>query len=146
MGLWDSIKNAALKAKCGIGIHGGDYRVTEGQTCKYSKVCPDCQETIKTEKHQMGKSEYKFEYRCVTVKKCIKCGKEEEGEKHEQYVNIDVDDYCNVKQSCTRCNSERIHGKQHTWSSVGTTETHHLLECVKCGAKSEEKKVNFLSR
>ncbi|MBS6058452.1 hypothetical protein [Mixta calida] len=146
MGLWDSIKNAALKAKCTIGIHGGSYKVIEGETCKYSKVCPDCHETIKTEKHQFGNAEYKFEYKCVTVKKCLKCGIEQEGEKHEQYVDIDVDDYCNVKQRCMRCHSERVHGKQHSWFSDGSTDTHHLYKCLKCGASSEKRKVNFKAR
>lgn len=42
MGLWDSIKIAALKAKCTVGIHGGNFRPIEGETCKYSKICPDC--------------------------------------------------------------------------------------------------------
>lgn len=146
MGLWDSIKSAALKAKCAVGIHGGSYKLIENETCKYSKICPDCHETIKTEKHQLGKAEYKFDYKCVTVKKCIKCGLEQEGEKHEEYENVDVDDFCNVKQRCRRCGSERTHGKEHSWSSAGSTDTHHLFECIKCGAKSEEKKVNFKSR
>lgn len=143
MGFWDSIKSAALKAKCTVGIHGGNYKLIEGETCKYSKICPDCYETIKTEKHQLGKAEYKFDYKCLTVKKCIKCGQEHEGEKHEEYENVDVDDFCNVKQ---RCRSERIHGKEHSWTSDGSTDTHHLFRCMKCGAKSEEKKVNFKSR
>lgn len=146
MGLWNSIKSAALKAKCTIGIHGGDYRLIDGETCKYSKICPDCNQIIKTERHQHGETEYKFEYKCVTVKKCVKCGMEQEGEKHEGYVDVDVDDYCNVKQRCTRCNLERIHGKQHTWFFDGSNETHHLFKCSKCGAKSEEKKVNFKER
>ncbi|WP_312347386.1 hypothetical protein [Leclercia sp.] len=143
MGFWDSIKSAALKAKCTVGIHGGNYKLIEGETCKYSKICPDCHETIKTEKHQLGKAEYKFDYKCLTVKKCIKCGQEHEGEKHEEYENVDVDDFCNVMQ---RCRSERIHGKEHSWTSDGSTDTHHLFRCMKCGAKSEEKKVNFKSR
>lgn len=146
MGLWDSIKNAALKAKCSVGIHGGVYKIIEGETCKYSKVCPDCNETQKTEKHRLGKAEYKFEYKCIMVKKCLTCGAEQEAEKHEEYVDVDIDDFCNVKQRCVRCNSERIHGKKHTWSSNGSTATHNLMICQKCGAKSEEKKVNFKNK
>lgn len=71
MGLWDSIKSAALKAKCTVGIHGGNFRPIEGETCKYSKICPDCHETIKTERHQLGRAEYKLEYKCVTVKNVL---------------------------------------------------------------------------
>ena len=54
MGFWDSIKNAAIKAKCGVGIHGGNYKLIDGETCKYSKLCPDCDRTIQTEQHKYG--------------------------------------------------------------------------------------------
>lgn len=100
MGFWDSIKNAAIKAKCGVGIHGGNYKLIDGETCKYSKLCPDCNRTIQKEQHKYGEESYKYDFKCTTVKKCIDCGAEQEGERHERFVEIAVDDYCNVKERC----------------------------------------------
>ncbi|EKN4209740.1 hypothetical protein ACOZ7A_002314 [Yersinia enterocolitica] len=145
MGLWDNIKNAALKAKCAVGVHGGSYQLNDGESCKYSKLCPDCSSVIQTEKHLLGNEEYKFEHQCVTIRKCSRCDLEKEGEKHEEYVEIAVDDYCNVKERCVRCYAERIHGKKHSWWPRDSTETHHLYECSVCGAKKEERKTNFRS-
>lgn len=68
MGFWDSIKNAAIKAKCGVGIHGGNYKLIDGETCKYSKLCPDCNRTIQKEQHKYGEENYKYDFKCTTVK------------------------------------------------------------------------------
>lgn len=47
MGFWDSIKNAAIKAKCGVGIHGGVFKTPDGKPeCHLEKTCPDCNTII----------------------------------------------------------------------------------------------------
>ena len=48
MGFFDKVKSVAMKAKCGAGIHGGDYHNVEGKPkCYFEKTCPDCKEIIK---------------------------------------------------------------------------------------------------
>lgn len=143
MGFWDSIKNAAIKAKCGVGIHGGNYKLIDGETCKYSKLCPDCNRTIQKEQHKYGEENYKYDFKCTTVKKCIDCGAEQEGERHERFVEIAVDDYCNVKERCVRCFTERVHGKRHNWYLSGSSDTYRHYKCSVCGEEKEERKASF---
>ena len=72
MGFFDKVKSVAMKAKCGAGIHGGDYHNVEGKPkCYFEKTCPDCKEIIKKNEHKFGKATYIKENSCKQEKTCI---------------------------------------------------------------------------
>ena len=140
MGLWDSIKNAAIKAKCGVGFHGGIFTTPEGKPkCYLEKTCPDCKELIKIKNHQ-----YEHEWKeapfyndsqkqCTRIRNCIHCGEVEKKEIHEEYRRIGVNAKCQVVKECVRCGHEKTDGYEHQYRRLGVNAKCQLVEvCERC--------------
>lgn len=145
MGFFDNLKKVAIKAKCGVGIHSGEFKKTNGKTCQYEKICADCGKYLTKEIHQYGRAEYKSLHECIKIQKCTNCGHEKEFTNHEEFREIAVDDYCNVKVECKRCSFQKLDGKQHNWFIDDITDTHNIYKCTKCGEKDFRQKTNFKS-
>jgi len=74
MGLWDTVKNLAMSAKCMTGWHGGEYEHIQGKPkCFLGKTCPDCGEYVTKNKHKFGSWEYITYGKCDAVRKCNYC-------------------------------------------------------------------------
>ena len=42
MAFWDNVKSIAIKAKCTVGWHEGEYKHIDGKPeCYFGKTCPD---------------------------------------------------------------------------------------------------------
>lgn len=143
MGFFDKVKSVAMKAKCGAGIHGGDYHNVEGKPkCYFEKTCPDCKEIIKKNEHKFGKATYIKEDSCKQEKTCMHCGHIEKLVKHAEYKQIGVDDRCNVKEQCIRCGDKRVHGTKHSWEKNPTNYNSNTdtFWCIKCGKEETRAK------
>ena len=139
MGLFDIIKNTAIKAKCAAGFHAGEFMpIDEKPECNIEKYCPDCNKHIQGFRHEFSEEEYVNSYSCKMQKKCIYCDEVKERVVHGSFQEIDKDDYCRIKERCTRCNLERTGNTKHDWQKISSTptETHIEYWCKKCG-KSE---------
>lgn len=133
MGFFDKVKELALKAKCGVGLHGGDYsRVANGPACLYEKTCPDCHEHITKYQHEYGEAKYKNHHTCTKVRHCKHCNHEHSEIEHEGYADMGIDDFCKVKEKCIRCGHSQVKREEHVWTEEHRTDTHKTLRCVRC--------------
>lgn len=139
MGFFDKVKALAIKAKCGVGFHAGDFvRAKGGPECKYEKNCPDCGEYVTKHEHAYGEPSYRNHHTCMMVKVCRHCAHENSFEKHEGYVDMGKDDVCKIKEKCIRCGHTQVKREDHTWYEVSRNETHKTLECLNCKRRETE--------
>ncbi|UZM95241.1 MULTISPECIES: hypothetical protein [Pseudomonas putida group] len=135
MGFFDKVKELALKAKCGVGIHGGDYtKASGGPACLYEKTCPDCFDHLTKHKHEYGDFSYKNHHTCTMIRHCVHCAHEDNKVKHEGFAEMGMDDFCKIKEKCIRCGFSQVKKESHTWTEVSRTDTHKRMECFRCNA------------
>lgn len=146
MGFWDSIKNAAIKAKCGVGIHGGVFKTPDGKPeCHLEKTCPDCNTIIEKKEHK-----YNFEWdeapfdiysklRCTRIQSCIFCGEVAKKEVHGEYKKLGVNASCQVVMACTNCGHEKTDGYEHVFLREGVEDGKIIMKCVNCGFTEKRK-------
>lgn len=133
MGFFDKVKELALKAKCGVGIHGGDYtKSKKGPACLFEKTCPDCLERITKSKHEYGEFAYKNHHTCTMIRHCVHCNHENSKEKHEGFADMGMDDFCKIKEKCIRCGYSQVKKESHSWFEESRTETHSKRVCTRC--------------
>lgn len=140
MGIWDTIKSAAIKAKCGVGIHGGVFKTPDGKPeCHLQKTCQDCNIVIEKKEHEYelewSKAPFDFssQLRCTRVQSCIFCGEIAKEEVHEKYKKLGVNARCQVVLACTRCGHEKTEGYEHVFSREGVEDGKIIMKCVNCG-------------
>ena len=140
MGLWDSIKKVATKAKCGIGFHGGTFRTPDGKPkCHLEKTCPDCMELITERKHayehdwKNAPFDYSSQIKCTRAQGCIHCGEIQKKEVHEEYRKLGVNARCQVVKACTRCGHEKTEGHEHSFIRDGVEDGKIVMRCTNCG-------------
>lgn len=133
MGFFDKVKDLALKAKCGVGIHGGSYsQAVNGHACLFEKTCPDCGGHITKHEHAYDEAQYKNHHTCTKVKYCRHCNHEHSYLEHERFESMGVDDFCKVKEKCIRCGSTQVKKEEHVWAELRRTDTQKTMQCVRC--------------
>lgn len=144
MGVWESIKKAATKAKCGVGFHGGTFKTPDGKPlCHLEKNCPDCKKLIVQKKHayehdwRNAPFDHRSAIACARVQECIHCGELRKKIVHEQYSRVGVDARCQVVKACTRCGDEKTEGYEHSFIRDGVEEGKIVMQCVNCGTKEK---------
>lgn len=140
MGLWDSIKKVAIKAKCGIGFHGGVFRTPDGKpACHLEKTCPDCMELITERRHEYEHDwnsapfDYSSQIKCTRAQGCIHCGEVQKKEVHEEYRKLGVNARCQIVKACTRCGHEKTEGYEHSFIRDGIEDGKIVMKCTNCG-------------
>lgn len=145
--VFDTVKGAAIKAKCTTGFHAGKFEPIDGMpNCNIGKTCPDCGKYVKEIKHNFGKEKYVNLYTCEVSKSCIHCEESVTREQHEGFQVIAVDDYCRPKEQCKRCRQERIGKPKHSWTkSPLSSPTENTVEwyCTTCNAREMRDKTSF---
>ena len=133
MGFFDKVKELALKAKCGVGIHGGEYsKVSSGPACLYEKTCPDCFDHLTKHKHEYDEFSYRNHHNCTMSRHCVHCGHEDLKEKHQGFTDAGMDDFCRVKEKCIRCDFTKVKKESHSWTEVSRTDTDKTMSCIRC--------------
>ncbi len=140
MGFWDSVKNAAIKAKCTVGIHAGEYTHISGKPlCHVEKTCPDCNKYISNIHHNFSEPEYENPISCVQIAHCIHCNEEKRKTVHEAYERLgyDKDGSCRATEQCVRCRHTRKGDEHHSWHRLPSQygNSAYTLECIDCGKK-----------
>jgi len=146
MGLFDSIKSLAIKAKCATGFHSGTFERVNGKPeCYFEKTCPDCNKLVTTHKHAFPDTvDYDNHHSCTKTYTCAHCKIERREEKHEQYKEISKDSYCRWKERCVRCGHERLGQEDHDWTKAagGTYEDQHeKYFCSRCHKEETRRKI-----
>lgn len=140
MGFFDKIKELALKAKCGVGMHAGDYaKAVNGPACLLEKTCPDCFEHVTKHKHEHGEFSYKNHHTCTMIRNCVHCNHEDSKVKHEDFVDMGRDDFCKVQEKCTRCGFTQVKKEDHYMTEVSRNDTHKTLSCIRCNKRETQK-------
>lgn len=146
MGLWDTIKTAAVKAKCGIGAHGGNFKTPDGKPeCYYEKTCPDCKKLItkSNHKHEVEWRDAPYDsnssIKCTKVQKCIHCDAIEKRVIHEEYRKLGTDARCQTIMACTRCGEEKTGEYDHAFMRDGIEDGKIVMKCMNCGRKEHRK-------
>lgn len=145
-GMLNSVKNAAVKAKCASGYHAGKFEPITGMPkCELEKTCPDCDKYVTKTNHSFGEEEYVDPNICEMKKTCIHCGEASTREVHEEFKEIDKDDYCRPKEECTRCGSQRVGEPKHDWFKYAhnSTETTVEYSCLRCKKSEMRDKIVF---
>ncbi|MFJ4445598.1 hypothetical protein ACIPZ8_26380 [Pseudomonas sp. NPDC089422] len=133
MGFFDKVKELALKAKCGVGIHGGEYsKVSNGPACLYEKTCPDCFDHLTKHMHEYGEFSYRNHHNCTMSRHCVHCDHEDLKEKHQGFTDAGMDDFCRVKEKCIRCDFTKVKKESHSWIEVSRTDTDKTMSCIRC--------------
>jgi hypothetical protein len=142
MGLWDSIKEVALKAKCGLGFHSGEAKRVEGApACQLEQFCPDCKEIISLRRHA-----YKTEWEnsefdmsagwnsCQRIRACVHCNEAVTKVVHEGFSTRGKDGQCRVIEECQRCGHQERRGEEHSWirSYENTGDSRVRVVCTGC--------------
>lgn len=143
MGLWDSIKSAATKAKCGMGFHGGDLRNPEGMPrCHLEKTCPDCGELVSEKRHAYplewkdAPYDHSSQIRCNRIQECTHCGDIAKKEIHAEYRELGKNANCQIILECKKCGKEKAGNVSHMFTRVGKTDSGKIiLECVHCNER-----------
>lgn len=147
MGIWNSIKEAAIKAKCGIGFHAGEFATPEGMPkCYFEKTCPDCKKLITEHRHKYPLDWEEAPYandshiRCARIQECEHCGNVEKREIHAKYRKLGINAKCQSILSCERCGHEKKGDYEHNFVRDGKTENGEIIvRCLNCGEKEARK-------
>ncbi|WP_139335597.1 hypothetical protein [Janthinobacterium sp. TND4EL3] len=138
MGIWDSIKKTAMKAKCGMGFHAGTGKNVEGKPlCYFENLCPDCNETIKVSKHNYPLSwedagrDYDSDNKCTKVQKCDHCDHQMRKVVHAEYERVGKNGRCQIIEKCVQCGDEKTGSESHSWYRYGSQENSSNVT-VKC--------------
>ena len=135
MGFFDTLKKAAVSAKCATGWHAGNYTPIDGEPlCHLEKTCPDCDKYVTTVKHKFDEWEYLQYGSCNAEHKCIHCGHTEQKVLHE-YKEKGKDTNCRIIEVCSRCGDEKFGREKHNWISMGSHElkVQGKRKCKDCG-------------
>jgi hypothetical protein len=136
MGFFDKVKELALKAKCGVGMHAGEYSLaTIGPACLLEKTCPDCFEYLTKNSHSYGEDSYKDDHSCIRVRYCKHCNHEDSKTQHAGFSAIGRDDFCKVQEECNRCGFLQAKKEDHNMVEVSRSETHKTMECANCNKR-----------
>ena len=138
MGFWDSLKTAATKAKCAVGIHAGEFKHISGKPqCHVEKTCPDCDKYISDKMHKFSNLEYEAPGSCVQKASCIHCNEEVRRTVHEGFERIGYgkDGSCRVTEQCVRCSFARKGEEHHSWNRPPTQygNSSYTVQCHDCG-------------
>ena len=144
MGVWDSIKKVAAKAKCGIGFHGGTFATPEGMPqCHLEKICPDCGEHIVEKRHAYALDWNNAPFdpqtptKCTRHQNCIHCGEIQQKEVHEAYRKERKG--CELLLVCTRCGDVESEGYEHEYEKLGINAKCQVVsKCRNCGDTKTE--------
>ena len=132
MGFFDKVKSFGLAIKCGVGLHGGEYKNEEGKPeCFFSKTCPDCGKYLTKNEHKFNDWIFPKHGSCHAYRECIYCGQEENAILHsfQEYV----DSNCRVTAKCGRCGFEENKGFSHDYETYGKDENCRIIEiCSRC--------------
>lgn len=142
MGLFDFIKNTAIKVKCAAGFHAGEYRSIEGKPkCHVEKVCPDCGEYVTSFNHTWSGWVYERDNDCTMTETCKDCGKISKKIYHEFY-DEDPREYgnCRIDKTCRRCGDKKIGEVNHLWQHGCEYPDEIYYFCCNCEAKKYVKK------
>lgn len=146
MGIIDSIKNAAIAARCLTGLHSGDFFNIQGKPkCYMVKTCIDCNKRIEKIEHKFGDWSFVKDKQCDAKRSCIYCNEEEKKIAH-QWEKEDYDEKslirsCDMYKTCKRCFQREYVRTQHgPWfGSVGHPDGTQTFSCERCG-KNERRK------
>lgn len=118
MAFWDNVKSIAIKAKCTVGWHEGEYKHIDGKPeCFLGKTCPDCNKWVTEERHEFSDWEYLTYNSCNTVESCIHCKLQRTGVEHN-YQKEGKDSNCHIVEVCLRCKDKKIGRAEHNWIQV----------------------------
>lgn len=137
MGLWDSVKKAAVAAKCMAGIHAGTFsKVTDGPACRYEKTCPGCLKYLTKIEHQFAAWDYPDPARCDAERVCIHCQEKEAQLRHSWRHQKE---FCRVTKECERCMASEFVKHEHGRWSAGVAHPNGMqsFQCMDCNAVEE---------
>lgn len=145
MGLFDSIKNIAVKAKCAVGFHAGEFKHIPGEpACHYGKTCSDCNKFVTLFKHKFQDNvDYVNSDSCTKQYRCSHCDFFKETTEHEGYTKTSKDSYCKWKLQCTRCKHEKAGEIDHYWlrDPGSYDDENEQYTCYHCNKKEIRKKI-----
>tara|TARA_R110000851_G_scaffold332161_1_gene507592 strand:+ start:1461 stop:1889 length:429 start_codon:yes stop_codon:yes gene_type:complete len=142
MGFWDTIKSAAISAKCLTGWHAGNYKPIEGKPqCNVEKTCPDCNKYVTAIKHKFNDWQYinsTSSHRCDSFRSCVHCDAQETKRIHK-FEERGKDSSCRVIEKCSNCFEERSGGTTHNWAQIMGRElkVQGKRKCQDCGIIEE---------
>lgn len=146
-GVLDTVKSAALKAKCATGLHAGNFQPVVGKPkCNLEKTCPDCDKRVTKVNHKFDEYKYVHNHKCEISRSCIHCNEIETSEKHQEFKEIAIDDYCRPKEECVRCRTQRIGKEKHSWTKSSiTSPSESTVEwwCTRCKKTEMRDKTSF---
>lgn len=150
MTLWQSVKNIAMKAKCGLGFHAGDFAKVDGRPeCYREKTCPDCAELLKKEVHaypaawENAAYDYGSNLKCAKKQACIHCAKVETRQVHEGFTRVGVNARCRTVEACVRCGEEKLGDEEHSFQLQGRQGDDFLLQCGNCGVQQRKRHMPY---
>jgi hypothetical protein len=139
MGIWDSIKNVGIKAKCGLGFHSGTNKNIAGKPeCYFEKYCPDCGKTIRSFMHEYllkwDNAPFENANSCSRVQKCRYCQEEARQTVHVEYEEDGKNDRCQYIERCVRCRDTKIGAERHLWHRLPSPDDGALvrMQCYAC--------------
>ena len=141
MGFWDSVKDVALKAKCGLGFHDGKMAPTPGKpACHLSMTCADCHKLIETKQHSFPRqwSDADFDWTsnvgCMRIQRCTLCEEQLSQVEHEGYYTAGKNASCREVKKCPRCGHEKLGDEDHSWYRMsGNQDGSVNVRCGGCG-------------
>jgi hypothetical protein len=150
MGIWDSIKELAVKAKCGMGFHSGDWTpVPGGPACRKQLFCSDCLETVHSTNHsysvewESAEFDYGSDARCQRARWCTHCNEKAVKVVHEGFHSVGKNGNCQLIERCSRCSHQRVGPEDHSWVRSFQSTGNSTVRVVCVGCNKEEIRSHF---
>lgn len=139
------LKELFQKGKCKIGFHEGEWKYEFPQKCSEIRDCCRCGKRSKRVSHIWDSWEYMYKDECTQIRLCKRCGEEEFRTEHNWGEWKYEAGSCMLFRICKKC-SEREKGlTEHLWDHFeykGSDSCLQVQVCKRCGAKSQNEKLN----